>query len=262
MIIPFYKYHGTGNDFICIDNRMNFFKPDKNHIANLCNRKLGIGADGLILLENKTAYDFDMVYYNSNGAEGTMCGNGGRCIVAFANHLNIIKNKTIFWAIDGEHKAEIIYNSNKLFSVSLRMQDVQKIIIEKDFYFIDTGSPHYIKFVNNVDMTDVYNQGKKIRNSERFQPEGTNVDFVEIQHDNLYVRTYERGVENETLSCGTGVTAAAIAAAMKLKTSNNFFKIKTKGGDLKIIFKKNNNIFTNIRLEGPAMFVFKGEIII
>ena len=260
MIIEFYKYEGTGNDFIIIDNRELKFKPYQKSISKLCNRRFGIGADGLILLQNKKGYDFEMIYFNSNGNEGSMCGNGGRCITALANHLGITKNETKFSAIDGEHQSIVISENNNISTISLKMLDVNKIEVYDDFYFINTGSPHYVKFINNINNFDVYNKGKKIRYDKKFIPTGTNVDFVEIIKNAIFVRTYERGVENETLSCGTGVIASALATAIKTGSNNDFFNIQTKGGNLKVSFKKYNNSFTDIWLEGPVSFVFKGEI--
>ncbi len=260
MIIEFYKYEGTGNDFIIIDNMELKFTLYQKSISKLCNRRFGIGADGLILLQNKKGYDFEMIYFNSDGNEGSMCGNGGRCITALANHLGIIKNKTKFSAIDGEHQSIVISENNNISTISLKIQDINKIEVYYDFYFINTDSPHYVKFVNNINNFDVYNKGKKIRYDKKFVPTGTNVDFVEIIENAIFVRTYERGVENETLSCGTGVTASALATAIKTDSNNDFYNIQTKGGNLKVSFKKHNNSFTDIWLEGPVSFVFKGEI--
>ena len=259
MNIIFSKYHGTGNDFIIIDNRSLKLKPSKEWIAKLCLRRFGIGADGLMLIENSKDSDFSMKYYNADGNEGTMCGNGGRCIVAYAHSLGIIKKITKFKAIDGEHSAEIIEHNETDCIVDLKMQDVDNINVYEDNYFIDTGSPHYVSFVEDLKNFDVFNQGKEIRYSKEFMPNGTNVNFVEVRGENLFVRTYERGVENETYSCGTGVTASAIAFSMK---ENKIPKnIITRGGELNVKFKKVGNSYSNIHLIGPASFVFKGEII-
>ena len=256
MIIAFHKYQGTGNDFIIIDNRKQFISEiGAETISKLCDRRFGIGADGLILLQNKNAYDFEMIYYNSDGSQ-SLCGNGSRCAVAFAKELKIIENKTSFEAIDGKHDA-LITNG----VISLKMGNVKSIEDNIDYFFVNTGSPHYVKFVTDLEHFDVYNEGKKIRNSARFKAKGTNVNFVEWKNDYLFVRTYERGVEDETLSCGTGVTAAGLVAAYKNLTTGNYCNIKTKGGELKILFKKNtDHSFSDIWLEGPAKFVFKGEI--
>ena len=259
MKLDFYKYEGAGNDFIIIDNRTNVFNISQNSISNLCNRRFGIGADGLILLNSHKKYDFEMKYFNADGKEGTMCGNGGRCIIAFAKHIGIIKNKTEFLTIDGKHSGQIIENRNKTSIVKLLMNDVDNIEIHQGNYFINTGSPHYIKFVNDINNYDVLGEGKKLRHQTIFDKNGTNVDFVEIKNNKLYVRTYERGVENETLSCGTGATASAIAASFKIPGQENF-EIISKGGNLKVSFKNIQNKFSDIWLEGPATFVFKGEV--
>jgi len=259
MNIKFSKYHGTGNDFIIIDNRSLILKPKTEWIAKLCHRRFGIGADGLMLLEKSRDFDFSMKYFNANGNEGTMCGNGGRCIVVFAYNLGIIKSLAKFSAIDGNHSAEILKHEKNDFLVDLKMQNVEDIKIYKDHYFINTGSPHYVCFVENLDSFDVFNEGRKIRYSKDFMPNGTNVNFVEIKDENLFVRTYERGVENETYSCGTGVTASAIA--FSLRENKTVQNIATRGGKLSVKFEKKGNSFTNIHLIGSASFVFKGVIL-
>lgn len=258
MTYTFYKYQGTGNDFIIIDNRdMSFNRNDNTLVAKLCDRRFGIGADGLMLLQNKPGYDFEMVYYNSDGNESSMCGNGGRCIVAFAHKLGLLNKRARFTAIDGEHEAIL-----KGGQISLKMADVNEVEKSNDFYFLNTGSPHYVRFVNNIEHYNVFEEGKKVRYSERFKEKGTNVNFIEKQNSSLFVRTYERGVEGETYSCGTGVTAAALIAALtNTATSTENCAIKTLGGNLNVRFKrKSENSFDNIWLEGPATFVFKGEI--
>lgn len=258
MNIKFSKYHGTGNDFIIIDNRSLKLKPKTEWIKKLCHRRFGIGADGLMLLEKSGDFDFSMKYYNADGNEGTMCGNGGRCIVAFAYSLGIIKKITKFTAIDGGHTAEILDNNLNAFIVDLKMQDVQDINICDDHYFINTGSPHYVRFVKNLESFDVFNKGKRIRYSKEFMPEGTNVNFVEIRDKNLFVRTYERGVEDETYSCGTGVTASAIAFSSK---ENRIVEnIITLGGKLSVRFNRTENTFEDVHLIGPVSFVFEGII--
>ncbi len=254
----FYKYQGTGNDFVIIDNRdMRFDRNANGIVAKLCDRRFGIGADGLMLLQNKSGYDFEMVYYNSDGQESSMCGNGGRCIVALAQKLALITEKAKFIAIDGEHRALI-----KNDWVSLQMNDVTGIEENTDFYFLNTGSPHYVKFVNDIENYNVREEGRKIRYSERFKEKGTNVNFIEKQNNLLFVRTYERGVEEETFSCGTGVTAAALVGSLtNVSDSGNLCRIKTRGGDLSVHFNhKADGTFDNIWLEGPATFVFKGEV--
>lgn len=264
MLLTFYKYQGTGNDFIMIDNRDKKFVPDLHTIKKLCDRRFGIGADGLILLENAKGYDFSMQYYNSDGAESTMCGNGGRCITAFAVFLGIIKNndrlpagQAKFIAIDGEHLANILENG----IVSLKMKDVSVIEKSGEDFILDTGSPHYVRFVDNVAEVDVFHEGRKIRQSNRFAAKGINVNFVVVKDGILNVRTYERGVEDETLSCGTGVTASALAFASSGLAISDECKIVVPGGNLKVKFKSGTgSSFTDVWLEGPAEFVFKGEI--
>ncbi len=259
MKFNFYKYQGTGNDFIIIDNRTVKISLTEQQINSLCNRRFGIGADGLMLLENHSDYDFSMKYFNSDGKESTMCGNGGRCLVALARLLQVIDKETQFVAIDGIHKA--IVNSD--LTISLEMQNVTKVNKVNNNYFLNTGSPHYVLFKDNIENIDVENRGKEIRYSGEFKPDGTNVNFVEIRNDELYVRTYERGVENETLSCGTGVTASAISASIHSKSDKNSYNIVTKGGNLNVSFKRSDkNTFKDIWLTGPATFVFKGEIAI
>jgi diaminopimelate epimerase len=257
VIIDFYKYHGTGNDFILIDNRKKEIQLQNEQVKWMCDRHFGIGADGLMLLEDEISYDFKMVYYNSDGNLSSMCGNGGRCITAFAKKLNIVNEKARFIAVDGPHDAII---SNGL--ISLKMQDVKSIENGNNFYFLNTGSPHYVCTVNQIESFPVFEEGRNIRYNQRFAEEGTNVNFIERYDDYLYVRTYERGVENETLSCGTGVTAAAlVASCINLSTDKNSCAIKTPGGSLNVKFDKVlENTFYNIWLEGPAEFVFKGSI--
>ena len=200
MHLNFFKYQGAGNDFIIIDNRNQIF-PLFNHpelIKKLCNRHFGIGADGLMVLQLKEGYDFEMLYYNADGREGSMCGNGGRCIVAFAKYLEIIDNETNFLAVDGPHYAKISEISNW---VSLQMIDVQSVISDGEAFVLNTGSPHYVLPVNDLDKKDVYHDGKDIRYNETYKAQGINVNFVEDLGDSYFVRTYERGVEDETFAC-------------------------------------------------------------
>lgn len=259
MKIHFYKYQGTGNDFIIVDNRSLVFpKSNVELIHKLCDRRFGIGADGLILLESSEKQDFTMVYFNADGKEGSMCGNGGRCIVAFAKKLNIIKNKTTFEAVDGLHFAEI---ENDL--VNLQMTDVENIEIYDTHTFLNTGSPHHVNFCDAVANLNVREMGSKIRYGAPYFEEGTNVNFVEqISENSFKVRTYERGVENETLACGTGVTAVAIAANKTNKTDEERIFIEVLGGKLEVSFKKEGNSYKNVFLKGPAEFVFEGNITI
>jgi diaminopimelate epimerase len=254
----FYKYEGTGNDFILFDDReATFDHSDTKRIAHLCNRRFGIGADGLMLLRNKQGFDFEMVYFNSDGNPSSMCGNGGRCISRFAVDIGAVKKHELsFLAIDGPHTAIIGPET-----VKLKMNDVKEIENGAGFYFMSTGSPHYVKFVADVPAMDVVSEGKKIRNNERFAKEGTNVNFVAEDKGGIFVRTYERGVEDETLSCGTGVTASALAAALKgIASSAEKCAVHTRGGNLSVHFKREGDHFSNVWLEGPATFVFKGEI--
>lgn len=256
MKIKFYKYQGTGNDFVMIDNRdLHFPKEDVSFINQLCDRKFGIGADGLILLENDENADFRMVYYNADGNQSTMCGNGGRCIVKFAYDLGIIEQKTTFYAIDGKHYAEIIDDK-----ISLQMIDVVDIkVIDNESIFLNTGSPHHIQLVQDIDTMDVYTLGKKIRYSSLYQPNGTNVNFVrKIGNNNFKIRTYERGVEEETLSCGTGATAVAIGMHYLGMADDECVNIGVQGGELTVRFNKINDSYLEVFLQGPATFVFKG----
>jgi diaminopimelate epimerase len=258
MQMKFYKYQGTGNDFIMIDNRLGFFpKESVALVEKLCDRRFGIGADGLILLENDSDTDFRMVYYNSDGNQSSMCGNGGRCLVAFAKSLGIINDKTTFIATDGLHHATILENG----SVSLQMKDVQEVKIEADYVFLNTGSPHHVTLVNDIQNLDIKKEGAAIRYSDLYGKAGSNVNFVsQLSENNFRLRTYERGVEDETLSCGTGATATAIAMNATGKTNSNNIAIDVEGGKLKVSFDKTDNGFENVILEGPATFVFEGEI--
>lgn len=258
MIIQFHKYEGTGNDFIMIDNRNANFKNDASTISRLCDRKFGIGADGLILLNPSGDLDFAMAYFNADGQQAEMCANGGRCIIAFAHSLGIIDKKGTFSAPDGLHSGLIEHQSDHRFYISLEMSDVSVIQRNTDHFLINTGVPHYIKFVSNIENTHVLEEGRKIRNSEAFKATGINVDFCQISHDQLLVRTYERGVEDETLSCGTGVTAASIAAYISDKISSPVM-VKTPGGELKVSFEPDGKAFKNVFLSGAVSKVFQGE---
>lgn len=256
MNVVFYKYHGTGNDFIMIDARS--LKDDllnSTQIEALCSRRFGIGADGMILLRNHQSLDFMMDYYNADGKRSTMCGNGGRCLVEFARFLGVIKNTCTFMAIDGPHEAMVKNNA-----VSLKMKEVHSWEQEENYLTLDTGSPHYVTFVEDVSSLNVYQLGKEIRNSDAFIKEGINVNFVSANNDAIEVATYERGVEDETFSCGTGVVAAAISTYVVGKEKYNSYNIKTKGGDLRVSFDVDENKITNIWLHGPARQVFKGEL--
>ncbi|GGK15091.1 diaminopimelate epimerase [Yeosuana aromativorans] len=253
----FYKYQGTGNDFVMIDNRQQTFdKSNTKHIAFLCDRRFGIGADGLILLENHKSLDFKMVYYNADGNESSMCGNGGRCLVAFAKQLGIITDKATFEAIDGPHYATI--NDN---IVTLQMQDVNTVDKYDTHVFLNTGSPHHVQFEDHIEDFDIQTKGANIRYGSPYNEAGSNVNFVKKISDATFaVRTYERGVEGETFSCGTGVTAVAIAMNFLGETNQNLVTLQTQGGELKVSFAKKGDLYTNVCLIGPATFVFKGSI--
>ncbi len=257
--LHFYKYQGAGNDFILIDNRHRAVKNQSpEFISKLCDRRFGIGADGMMFLQNITGYDFEMVYYNANGQPSSMCGNGGRCIVAFAKFLGVIREETKFLAVDGPHYAKISADGNW---VSLQMIDVNQISADGDAYVLDTGSPHYVKLTEGLKEKNVYAEGYTIRNNETYKARGINVNFVEPLTDGYFVRTYERGVEDETFACGTGVTAVALAMAKHTsQTGQVNTPIKVLGGNLNIRFNYNGDKFTDIFLEGPAVRVFEGEI--
>jgi len=255
MEISFYKYQGTGNDFVMIDDRADIF-PDKDLslIQRLCDRKFGIGADGLILIRDAEEHDFEMVYFNADGSQ-SMCGNGARCAVAFAGFLGIIGTKTNFLAIDGGHQAIV---EDEL--IELEMRPVLSLANAGQDYFVNTGSPHHVRFVENVSGYPVFEEGKAIRYSDEYAPKGTNVNFVTpLGKDEIHVRTYERGVENETLSCGTGVTACALVYGYQHELHE--VKIKTPGGKLKVRFTESaDGSFQDIWLIGPAEQVFAGKI--
>lgn len=256
MKLAFFKYQGTGNDFIMIDNRLNHF-PKKNPllVKNLCDRHFGIGADGLILLENHSASDFKMVYFNSDGNQSTMCGNGGRCIVAFAHQLGIVKTTTTFMAIDGLHYAMIDRGS-----ISLQMSDVKHVTLHEHYCFLDTGSPHHVQVVDHISKFPVEKEGKRIRDFV-YGKEGCNINFVtQLSNNQFKIRTYERGVEGETLACGTGATAVAIAMYETKATTAKEIIIEVEGGTLAVSFKKNQEKYTNIFLKGPAKHVYEGII--
>lgn len=256
MSLVFYKYQGTGNDFVMIDNRNNVFdKTNLNLVKQLCDRKFGVGADGLILIENIEGLDFNMIYFNADGSQ-SFCGNGSRCAVAFAKYLGIIDKQAMFLSTDGEHEAWI----NDVGEVSLKMNDVESIEKGADYYYINTGSPHYIVNVGDVNDVDVKEQGAAIRYNKRFKEEGTNVNFVHFNDNSLAIRTYERGVEDETLSCGTGVTAAALSLADSKELAAGVIQVNASGGKLKVGFKRTENEFKDIWLIGPAKFVYKGDI--
>ncbi len=252
--LKFWKYQGAGNDFIMIDGR-NFDTPTTEQIKLLCDRNFGIGSDGILILKNSQKFDFEMAFFNPDGSEATFCGNGGRCIAKFAQQLQIINDYAIFYAKDGKHTAKI--NGN---SVRLEMNNVLQPAYFNDYVYLNTGTHHVVKFVKNLDKINIIDIAKPIRFSENFQPEGTNVNFVQIYDNYLKIRTYEKGVEQETLACGTGVTAAALAFADKEKINSGKIQVKAKGGILFVEFSRKNNDFYDVFLTGNANFIFSGEI--
>lgn len=253
----FYKYQGTGNDFVIFDNREDRLRLTQKQVASLCDRRFGIGGDGLMLLNTHAAYDFEMTYYNADGREGSMCGNGGRCLVKFAFDRGLVPSKYRFLAVDGEHEARIESNGN----VALKMNDVGNVRPHKGKYLLNTGSPHYVEMLENVMDVDVVAKGRAIRYNDDFRAEGINVNFVEQteERDKIIVRTYERGVEDETYSCGTGVTAAALVNYHN-EAGYNYVCVQTRGGLLNVEFDKTAAGYSNIWLIGPAVKVFEGEI--
>lgn len=261
MLVDFEKYHGSGNDFILIDNRSGNFLISRHLISQLCHPHYGIGADGLMLIEEGKDCDFEMKYFNSDGRIGSMCGNGGRCAVKFAEKRAIVsrsERSIKFMAYDGMHEAIMI--ADNLIKIS--MLPVNSIEKKEGVYILNSGSPHYVKFVDDVALIDVVNEGRKIRNGESFQSAGINVNFVSVKNDAIYIRTYERGVEDETLSCGTGTVAAALAFGVRQnKMRLQQYEIHTPGGVLKVYFNRiSEHSFDDVWLEGPVSFVFKGCI--
>ncbi len=255
MNLQFFKYQGAGNDFVIIDNRDQPVRLSAQQIRDICDRHYGVGADGLMLLETDHETDFKMVYYNSDGHESTMCGNGGRCIAAFAKRLDMVPDIMTFRAVDGMHRAGILLPDGM---VSLQMQDVPVIDFYADHTELNTGSPHYVKMVTNIEEVDVFLEGRAIRLQSKYQPQGINVNFFRIVQEEIHIRTYERGVEDETLACGTGVTAVAIASVGK-QTGVFTIPVYTRGGLLTVNFtKKTPASAEDIQLTGPAEFVFEG----
>ena len=257
MKIKFNKYQGTGNDFVILDNRSGEFSSlDTEQIKKLCNRRFGVGGDGLMMLNNKAGYDFEMLYFNADGRPGSMCGNGGRCMIRFVFNLGIHKYTYKFLASDGEHEGEVDNHW-----IRLKMHDVNELEEHSSYVVLNTGSPHFVKYATDVENIDVVETGREIRYSKRYMPDGINVNFVEgTGEDSIFVRTYERGVEDETLSCGTGVTAAALVSAHNPRGFNRV-DVRTPGGNLSVEFTKvDDTHFENIWLCGPAELVFSGEI--
>ncbi len=255
MKIKFHKYHGTGNDFILIDDRNETFKIEKiNSIPFLCNRNKGIGADGLILLRKHKNYDFEMIYFNSDGNESSMCGNGARCMVSFARSIGINKENYTFLACDGAHEAKIIKNN-----ISIKMKDVD-LIENYNHFYLDTGSPHVVLFENNLSSLDIINQSREfIKSNKKYISKGVNINYVSTVKENS-IRTYERGVNNETLSCGTGAVAVALVLHYSNRINNEIVKLNTKGGSLEVKFKYKNKIYSNVWLTGEAKHIYDGEI--
>lgn len=258
MELSFYKYEGTGNDFVMIDNRELIFpKADNALVKHLCDRRFGIGGDGLILLENDVDTNFKMVYYNSDGNPSSMCGNGGRCIVAFAKQLGLVKENAVFTAVDGVHQATIIDHD----IVNLQMSTVSSIDLQSAYVFLNTGSPHHVELVDDLRTIDIKAKGSEIRYGKLYGEAGANVNFVkQVDANSFAIRSYERGVEDETLSCGTGATAVAIAMHALGKTSANSIAIFVEGGKLEVSFVKQGHAYTDVCLKGAATFVFKGSI--
>ena len=257
MVYPFYKYEGCGNDFVIIDERTEWLQLTEDQIAALCDRRFGIGADGLLSLRNHPEHDFQMVYYNSDGSRATMCGNGARCLSAFAHKMNAIGIKGSFIADDGKHTAEILWIEDAVTQVAISMIDATPDHVSDDHVSINTGTPHYVLFVDDIESADVVNTGRKIRYNPQYEPVGTNVNFVQMTPSGISVRTYEKGVEEETLACGTGVTASTMAASFR--TGSTSFDVKASGGNLHVSFNKKGNTFTNVILTGPARLVYSGQ---
>ena len=257
--INFSKFHGAGNDFIMINAIKNEIVLSEELIFKMCDRRTGIGADGLIILMHSDNHDFRMRYYNCDGKESTFCGNGGRCIAAFAHQQGIIKKEATYEAVDGIHKAKVTETSPNEYLVELTMRDILSYKLDENSLLIDTGSPHYVKKVVNLDNMDVNAEGAKIRYDKDISTDGVNVDFLLNDNGNIHIRTYERGVENETLACGTGVTASAMAASLWYGGTD--IDIYTQIAKLNVRFDKDNNTFKNVVLTGPAAHVFDGMFI-
>jgi diaminopimelate epimerase len=257
---PFYKFHGTGNDFIMIDGFTTNPVLTTLKIREVCNRRTGVGADGLIIIAPSTVYDFEMIYYNSDGSKASMCGNGARCAVAFAQMLGIATKEMTFLACDGEHSATVDKGEEGVWHVEVTMTDASFPDKKDDGYYINTGTHHFVKITDSVKNVDIMSEGPVIRNDKRFAPEGVNVNWISITPGHITIRTYEKGVEEETLSCGTGVTASALVAGSL--TYDTVWNVETKGGTLEVTFVINDDFFSEIKLKGPAKLVFTGETII
>lgn len=256
MQLKFSKYHGTGNDFILVYDHNDSFSLSQSSVKKICDRRYGVGADGLIIITKTLEADFKMIYYNADGYEGSMCGNGARCAVSFAKNVELIQNQCKFLAYDGMHKGLILENG----LVSIEMVDVSLIELRNNIWKIDTGSPHLICFRDTVSEIDVKHEGASIRNSSNYIEDGINVNFVQFSKNEIFVRTYERGVEDETLSCGTGAIASAIATYESGLSNSNRVNVNVLGGQLEVLFTKVGSKYSNIHLIGPTKFVFKGEV--
>lgn len=258
MKISFSKFHGAGNDFVIIDDREMTFGNDPEKIIFLCDRHFGIGADGLLLLQGEPGYDFRMVYFNNDGIEATFCGNGSRCLTAFAHKLGIIGNQCRFIAADGEHSGQMISINEDKYQVRVSMIDPVIYNIGSDEVYLNTGTYHVVKMVDDPEIINLEIEAPKIRNSVKYEPHGTNVNYVHTAGNKLFLRTFEKGVEAETLSCGTGVTASAIVAS--LKYGGDSFNVVTKGGELKVAFLRTADSFEHVTLQGPVVHVFSSVI--
>ena len=256
MMIPFYKYQGTGNDFIIIDDRDSEITFSNDKITHITSRKFGVGSDGIILIRNHNDYDFEMIFYNPDGSQ-SFCGNGSRCAILFAYHMGIVGREVEFISTDGAHEAKIITDS----IVELKMSNSLEVLnLKSGAFFVDTGSPHYVNYLDNIEEIDLIKQARVIRNSAEYIKEGVNVNFIEKINNNIKMRTYERGVENETLSCGTGVTAAALVHASNLSINKGKVDVFTRGGQLSVSFAFDGKYYQDVWLKGNATYVFKGEI--
>ena len=256
--IPFAKLHGAGNDFIILSGPDIQWEPTKEEIQRICHRRLGVGADGLIILQPHEQYGFEMLYFNPDGSSGMLCGNGARCAVSRAFQLNWINKETTFLAADGPHTATVFDEKD----IEISMQDVGKVEPCLNGYFLQTGAPHYVEFVEELDEYQVHDRGRQYRYHALFQPKGTNANFIEEENGKLKIRTYERGVESETLACGTGITASALVYARDQKASEVSVDVLAKGGDLRIRATKKGDGFEKVFMRGPVATVFEGEYLL
>ena len=263
MKLNFWKYEGAGNDFVLLDLRDTNFEPTEEFIHAICSPRTGIGADGAMVLTRSSKADFGMRYFNADGPEATMCGNGGRCIAWFADLLGIGGDEKRFEAVDGMHTATILSRSGNTARIRLQMVDVESVVVDSEGdVLLDTGSPHLVRRVESLDM-DVVGIGAELRYGPKTAAtKGANINFVEVLGEGeLALRTYERGVENETLACGTGATATAIAVCHTLQPDVRHFGLKALGGHLEVEFEVDSEgRYHNIFLTGPARLVFAGEL--